>query len=113
MKTKLIATLMLAAGSMFAGPRVFFGVSVGVPAPVVVAPAPVVAPVAYATPSPGPGYAWVDGYYTYVGARPIWHAGYWRAPVIINRGFVEHRDFDRDHRGFDRDHRDFDRGFRR
>ena len=45
MKTKLIATLMLAGSSLFAGPRVFFGAGVGVPiapAPVVVAPAPVV-----------------------------------------------------------------------
>lgn len=112
MKTKLIATLMLAAGSMFAGPRVFFGVSVGAPAPVV----------AYATPCPGPGYVWVNGFYTYASGRQVWNAGYWRAPVIVSRPiierreFVEHRDFDRRHdfdrRDFDR-HRDFDRGFRR
>jgi len=87
MKTKLIAMLMLAAGSMFAGPRVFFGVNIGVPvAPAaVVAPVPVVAaPIAYATPCPGPGYVWVDGYYSYFGPRRIWHAGYWRAPVFAH-----------------------------
>jgi hypothetical protein len=75
MKTKLIATLLLAGSSLFAGPRVFFGFGVGVP----VAPAPVVA---YATPCPGPGYAWVGGGYYFVGGRRIWREGYWRAPVV-------------------------------
>ena len=81
MKTKLIATLLLAGSSVFAGPRVFFGVGVGVPAaPVVVAPpAPVVA---YATPCPGPGYTWVGGGYYFVGGRRVWREGYWRAPVV-------------------------------
>lgn len=117
MKTKLIATLMLAGSSLFAGPRVFVGLNFGAP---VVPVAPVA--VAYATPCPGPGYVWIDGGYTFVGGRRIWNAGYWRAPVFApryERGFVErgrfidHRDFDR--RDFDRrdfDHR-YDRGFRR
>ncbi|HLW75413.1 MAG TPA: YXWGXW repeat-containing protein [Bryobacteraceae bacterium] len=90
MKTKLIAMLMLAASGAFAGPRVFFGVNFGVPvapAPVVVAAAP--APVVYATPCPGPGYLWVNGYYTYVGGRPLWRAGYWRA-TVYGRAFVGH-----------------------
>jgi hypothetical protein len=80
MKTKLIATLMLAGSSLFAGPRVFFGVNVGVPiapAPVVVAPAPMVG---YA--APGPGYLWVNGGYTFVGGRRVWNAGYWRGPAV-------------------------------
>lgn len=91
MKTKLIATLLLAASSMFAGPRVFFNVGVGVPIyprPVYVAPAPVVvaAPVVtYATPAPGPGYAWTAGYYDVVYGRRIWRPGYWRAPVFAPR----------------------------
>lgn len=83
MKTKLIATLMLAGSSLFAGPRVFFGVNVGVPiapAPVVVAPAPVVG---YA--APGPGYLWVNGGYTFVGGRRVWNAGYWRGPAFAPR----------------------------
>ena len=93
MKTKLIATLMLAASSMFAGPRIAIGVGVGLPfapAPVVVAP-PVVT---YATPAPGPGYLWTAGYYDFVYGRRVWHPGYWRAPVV-GRGFAYHRGFRR------------------
>lgn len=83
MKTKLIATLMLAGSSLFAGPRVSFGIGFGVP----VAPAPMVtyaapAPVAvYPTPCPGPGYSWIAGGYVFEGGRRVWHEGYWRPPV--------------------------------
>ncbi len=73
---KLIGTLMLAGSSLFAGPRVFFGVGVGVP--VAPPPPPVVA---YVPPvAPGPGYAWVDGYYYPVGPRYVWRPGYWARP---------------------------------
>jgi hypothetical protein len=112
MKSKLIATLIaggMLAGSAFAGPRVFVGLNFGAP----VVP---VAPAVVAYGAPGPGYVWVDGFYSYYGGRRIWTAGYWRAPVFApryDRGFVERR-FDRDDRRFDRDHdRRFDRGFRR
>jgi len=80
MKTKLIATLMLAGTSLFAGPRFSFGIGLGVP----VAPAPVVVappPVAYVAPAPGPGYVWVGGYFEFIGGRRVWHGGYWRPPV--------------------------------
>lgn len=77
MKTKLIGTLLLAGSSLFAGPRVFFGVGIG--APIVPAPAPVVA---YATPCPGPGYTWVGGGYYFEGGRRLWREGYWRAPLV-------------------------------
>lgn len=74
MKTKLLAGLLVAGSSLFAAPRIGFGVSVGVPiAPAYVAPAP-----AYIPPAPGPGYAWVAGYYV----GPVWHPGYWRGPVV-------------------------------
>ncbi|HTT64058.1 MAG TPA: hypothetical protein VMG35_19540 [Bryobacteraceae bacterium] len=80
MKTKLLAVLLLAGGSLFAAPRVFVGVRVGGyvgPAPVV-AYAPPRAPVAaYIPPAPGPGYAWVGGYWYPHGARWAWRAGYW------------------------------------
>jgi hypothetical protein len=95
MKTKLIAGLLLAGSCLFAAPRVSIGVAVGTPAPVY-APAPYVAPVyaapAYAAPAyvapayvpppapvyaPGPGYAWVSGYWYGVGPRRVWHGGYW------------------------------------
>ena len=66
---KAIATMMLLAGGLLAAPHVRFGVDIGVPAPVaVVRPA-----------CPGPGYAWVDGYY---GANGVFVAGYWAPPVV-------------------------------
>lgn len=86
MKTKLIAGFLLAAGCMFAGPRIGIGIGVGVPvapAPVYVAPAPVYAPPAYVAPAPvypAPvvGSVWINGFW---GPGHVWHAGYWRAPV--------------------------------
>ena len=66
---KVIATMMLLAGGMFAAPHVSVGIGFGVPAPVaVVRPA-----------CPGPGYTWVDGYYAAGGG---WVAGYWAPPVV-------------------------------
>ena len=59
MKTKILAGLLLAGSTMFAAPRVGFGISIGAPAPVVVAP-PVVAAV---PPCPGPGYVFLNGYW--------------------------------------------------
>src|SRR5215470_14376128 len=80
MKTRLFALLLLAGGSMFAGPRVFLGVGVGyAPAPVVTYAPPPPPPVYYAprVVAPGPGYGWVAGYYSPVGRRWAWHNGYW------------------------------------
>jgi hypothetical protein len=65
---------------------------------------------AYVPPCPGPGYAWVDGYYS----NGYWVPGYWnfvgvriggpvfRGGVVFGRGpvFVRH---DFDGRRFDRD----------
>jgi len=102
MKKAILATMFLAATSLFAGPRVAIGVGIGVPAPVaVVRPA-----------CPGPGYNWVDGYW----ANGVWVAGYWAPPVAVRvapryyapRVVVPERHFDhRDFRG------DFHRDFRR
>ena len=79
------------------------------------------APAAYVPPCPGPGYAWVDGFY----ANGYWNPGYWNyvgvgvrfgGPVYRGGYYVDHgRDWDRDRdwdhdRHFDRDRdRDFDR----
>jgi len=76
------------------------------------------APAAYVPPCPGPGYAWVAGYWN----DGYWTPGYWNyvgyAPRVVvgggfgwDRGYAYHRDFDRD-RGFDRRDRD-DRHFDR
>ena len=81
MKTKILAGLLLAGGTMFAAPRISFGIGIG--APVVVAP-PVVAAV---PPCPGPGYEFIDGYWQFVGGP-----GFVRRPVR-----VEHFDRHFDH----------------
>ncbi len=79
MKTKLLALLLLAGSSMFAGTRVFFGIGFGGYGPEYYAPPPPPPPVvAYAAPvAPGPGYGWVPGYYYPVGPRYYWRTGYW------------------------------------
>jgi hypothetical protein len=87
MKFKLALLLLLATGSMFAGTRVFFGVGVGgwgyAPPPVVMYAPPPPPPVYYAPPTPGPGYAWVGGYWFPSGPRYAWRSGYWaRRPYV-------------------------------
>jgi hypothetical protein len=70
---KAMAVMMLLAGGLCAAPRVTIGIGFGVPAPVAV-----VGPVC-----PGPGYAWVDGYYAPNG---VWVAGYWAPPAVVRVG---------------------------
>src|SRR5262249_53740204 len=91
MKTKLIAVLLVAGGSVFAQTRFSIGVHVGAPdyRPT---PAPV-AVMASRPPCPGAGYVWVDGYYDGYGN---WFDGYWALPPYAGayRGaprFVEGR----------------------
>lgn len=80
MKKKILAGLLLAGSTMFAAPRIGFGVSFGAPAPVVVAPAPPV--VAAVPPCPGPGYEFIDGYWQFVGGPAVVvDHGFRRAPV--------------------------------
>ena len=82
MKTKILALLLLAGSSCFAGSRVFFGFGAGggyyAPAPVYAYAPPPPPVVTYAPPpAPGPGYSWVGGYWYPSGPRWGWHAGYW------------------------------------
>ncbi len=67
---KAMAVMVLLAGGLFAAPRVTIGVGFGAPVPV-----PVVRPVC-----PGPGYSWIDGYYT---PAHVWVAGYWAPPAVV------------------------------
>jgi hypothetical protein len=95
MKKALVA-MILVAGSALAGPRVRVGFGFGAPASVaVVRPA-----------CPGPGYAWVDGYYAPNG---VWVQGFWRAPEVAVRvapRYVAPRYYDYNHdRRFHRDSR--------
>ena len=79
-------------------------------------------------PEPGPGYAWVDGYWAPNGRHYRWVAGRWDRPPYegaywnhphydhqrrgwqLHEGHWDHEDHDRDHRnhgedhGHDRDH---------
>jgi hypothetical protein len=82
MKKKLAILFLLAGTAVFAHTSVFFGIGVGgwgPPAPVVTyAPPPVYYPPAYPVyAAPGPGYAWIGGYYYPVGPRWVWRPGYW------------------------------------
>jgi hypothetical protein len=81
MKTKLLALVLLAGSAAVAAPRVFagvgFGASVYGPPVAAYGPMPVAPAAAYVPPMPGPGYAWVGGYWSPAGARWGWHAGNW------------------------------------
>jgi hypothetical protein len=97
MKTKFLALLLLAGGSLFAGPRVFFGFGFGPayggyyyapPPPVYAYAAP---PVAYGY--PGPGYVWINGYYGYNGARYYWQPGFYTRPPFYGAYWVAPRYF--------------------
>lgn len=80
MKCKFLTLLLLAGGSLFAGPRVFFGFGVG-PAYGGYYAAPPPAVYAYAAPvAPYPGYVFVNGYWNFVGGRYLWQRGYYARP---------------------------------
>ncbi len=79
--TKWMLALALVAGTLGMGAtqanaaRIGVGVYVGAPA--------------YVPPCPGPGYAWVAGYY----ANGYWVPGFWRAPearygVVVRGGYA-------------------------
>jgi len=79
MKTKLLALVFLAAGSVLAGPRFYAEAGFGdgyiafgaAPPPVVERSVPN---------CPGPGYVWVGGYYYPRGERYVYRGGYWARP---------------------------------
>ena len=75
---KLIAVILLAAGSMVG--QVSFGIRLGQP------PAPRV--VRVRPRSPGPGYVWVDGYWNPQGNRYGWHDGYWTRPPYEGSAWI-------------------------
>ena len=94
MKTKLIATLILAGSSLFAGHFSFgigFGAPVYAPRPVYVRYAPPV--YAYRPVAPGYGYSWVDGYYYPVGTGYAWRSGYWVRPPYAGAVWVGPRHY--------------------
>ena len=83
MKTKLLAMVLMAGSTMFAGVRFGVGVGIGVPvAPVVVAQPP----------CPGPGYSWINGAWVapyvapYYGGRYVGH--YWGGHPVYRGGYA-------------------------
>jgi hypothetical protein len=89
MKTKWMILALLAGGTLFAQPRFYAGARFGyAPAPVAMYAAPPAPRLAYVTPTPGPGYAWVGGYWYPAGARYSWHAGYWARPAFAGARWV-------------------------
>jgi WXXGXW repeat (2 copies) len=106
MKTKLMAMMLLAGGSMFAQTRVSVGIGFGGHGAGFYPPPPAYA--SYIPPCPGPDYIWVDGYWSPDYGRNTWVAGYWNRQPFDNRfnyggprqSFT--RGFDRNFSGQDR-----------
>ena len=65
-----LAVALLAAGTL-AG-QISVGIRIGPPPPPRV--------VAVVPPSPGPDYAWIEGYWYADGRHYKWHDGYWTRP---------------------------------
>jgi hypothetical protein len=88
MKTKLLALVLLAGSSVFAGTH--FSVGIGVGGGYYAPPPP--PPAYYAPPlAPGYGYTWVGGYYYPVGPRWHWSAGYWARPPYARARWIAPR----------------------
>jgi hypothetical protein len=85
MKAKFLALILLAGGTLFAGPRFGIGFGFG-PAygGYYYAPPPPVYAYSYAPPAvayPGPGYSLINGYYDYGPRGYYWRPSYYaRAP---------------------------------
>jgi hypothetical protein len=87
MKTKLLALMLFAGSSMFAGTHISIGFGVGGYYP----PPPPPRVVAYVPRSPGFGYVWVPGYWYPRGHRYEWRAGFWSRPPYRNAYWVAPR----------------------
>jgi hypothetical protein len=85
MKTKLMALLLVAGGSLFAQTHFSIGIRVGAPRYYESVPV-----VAYRPPCPGPGYVWIDGYQDAYGN---WFDGYWAVPPYAGSYWVAPRFF--------------------
>jgi hypothetical protein len=87
MKNKLLSLAFLAfalpAVMPVASAQIGIGITIGrPPAPRVVAVRPV---------SPGPDFAWIDGYWYPVNGRYVWHDGYWSRPAYVGAHWVPAR----------------------
>lgn len=76
----LVGAAFATAGLCCAGTHVGIGFSIGVPPPVIVHRAPPPRVVEQVVVTPGPGYVWVPGHYTYSGGQWVWLSGAWMQP---------------------------------
>ena len=76
---KRLFLLMLLTGVSVIG-QVSIGISIGPPPPPRV--------IRVLPPSPGPEFAWIDGYWYPVGRHYKWHAGYWTRRVYPGERWV-------------------------
>ena len=84
-RTFLLLAMLLLAGASASQAQVSLGIRIGPPPP------PRVMRVTPA--SPGPEFAWVDGYWYPNGRHYKWHDGYWtRPPYAGARWVVPHHD---------------------
>jgi hypothetical protein len=114
-KTMLLGAMLFAGVSGLNAAQISLGIRIGPPPPPRV--------VRVLPPSPGPEFAWVDGYWYPVGRRYVWHAGYWTRPPYVAAHWVAPRHdgaqffagyWDGPHGRVDHDHhwdRDHDRDF--
>ena len=87
MKSKLLAMMLLAGGTLFAGGRFSVSVNIGGPgyygpdySPGYYLPPPPAPMYSYVPPSPGRGFVWVGGYWSPAGSRYQWRGGSWLRP---------------------------------
>ena len=107
MKTKLLAMMLLAGGSMFAQSRFSIGIGFGGHGAGFYQPPPSYA--SNISPCPGPDYTWVDGYWSQNYGRNTWVAGYWNRQPITSGYQVAPRFDNRFNDGDER--QGFTRGF--
>ena len=77
MKSKLLVILLLAGSSLYARSHFSLGIGIGYGGYGYYAPPPPPVYYSYRPPCPGPGYAWINGYWVPSGPRYAWRAGYW------------------------------------
>lgn len=93
MKILISTGLVLLGGATaaFAGPHVGVGIHIGIPAPIVVHEAPPPRLVERVYTSPGSGYIWIPGHYTWTENRWVWLNGTWALPPQPGAVWVDGR----------------------
>jgi len=94
MNFKTLAVIgLFSAGSLVAhaSTHVGVGISIGIPAPIIVRQAPPRPVHEVVITSPGPGYVWVQGHYSWTGNQWAWVSGAWVMPPQPGAYWVEGR----------------------